>query len=205
MTVNLEKDPQYAKIALTLMGWQVRDVEIEAEGSADFHFGLIPLDPKRNEENVETRHVAAYVGDADEEIPVMIFTNGDSWVEWGERRGDYADGPMRHSNGRLYGAPGLHVVVRFPSNLPKIEAEYYPKEKRGPHNPTGLWKDARTVAGDRIQNFFALSIKGIELVFADLLADGYRLCDYAHISDAVDWGEPPAWATGANLTVGMYA
>lgn len=192
-----------ARQALTLNAEQIKVACDDIAGHTDVHFGLIPLDPTRNGDQIEPRYRAGYAGDEEGEYAVLVFTNGDNFVEWGEPM--TYDGPERHETGRLYNAPGLHVVVRFPK-MPPVEAEYYPKPWPA-HNPTGLWKSPETKAYDRKQELFALGVRAVEVMFADMLSDDWRLCDYACLTDSVDWSEPPAWAVnehGAGM-VGMYA
>lgn len=140
----------------------------------DVHLGLIPLDPARNNEQIDPRSVQH----ATPSQNLGVFTNGDSWVEWGE---DRVYDPDLNQDGRQYGAPGLHVAVRFPplAALPEpttMEPDWY-------HS----WKRERHLAG--------LAKSVIEEVFADLIASGYRVSDYACVTDATDWSEAPTWSS----------
>lgn len=149
----------------------------------DVHLGLIPLDPRRNADHIESR----YVQHATPSQNLGVFTNGDSWVEWGERR-TYE--PDYNQHGRMYGAPGLHVAVRFPPLGPLPEptrmepAEYH------------RWKRTQHLAG--------LAKEVIAEVFTDLILQGYRISDYACITDATDWSQVPTWDPASDPDTGDY-
>ena len=155
--------------------------------ATDVHVGLIPLDPTRNAEHVEPRHRRHTT--TSQHLSVM--THGDSWVEWGHPRTydpDHAD-----RTGRQYGAPGLHVVVRFPPMDAPVGDDVFP---------------ADYVAEDRRDHLAGLARRVVAEEFADLLADGHRFSDYAVVTDAEDWFRHPAWlpreVQGRDKEVGFY-
>jgi len=140
----------------------------------DVHLGLIPLDPAGNNDRIDPRHINHAI---DSLQNVGVFTEGDSWVEWGEPR-KYE--PDYNQDGRMYGAPGLHVAVRFPPLKPLLPpTAMRPKEYH-------IWSRNRHLAG--------LAKAVIEEEFEDLLYNGvYRISDYCCITDATDWSQKPTW------------
>lgn len=221
MTTLTHNRSDYAPQARIVKELDDHEIEVtfkDTEGETDVHFGLIPLDPTILNTPVEPRYVAAYVTEApgildaskgvppsENEKAVLAFTNGDNYVEWGEALA-YDNTERDPASGRFYGAPGLHVVVRFGAMGP-VEAEYYPESRKPypPQNPTGLWKDERGVAADRQTALYVEGLAVVETVFADMLNNGWRLCDYACMSDATDWAEAPTWMVGPGRLLGSYA
>lgn len=66
--------------------------------NTDIHFGLIPLDPARNNDRIEPRTI----NHATPSQNLTVYTDGDSWVEWGEPR---AYDPEQAPD-------GIHIVNR---------------------------------------------------------------------------------------------
>ncbi|NUS02014.1 MAG: hypothetical protein HOV97_05555 [Nonomuraea sp.] len=154
----------------------------------DVHFGLIPHDAKLNGTPFEPQ----YHKFATPSGNILVFAEGDSWVEWGEPVVYDQEHLRDPETGRYYGAPGVHVVVRF---LPMVGLP-----------PATALRPSEYYATGRAQRLAALAADVLREVFADE-APFFRLSDYAAVTDAKDWSQAPTWDTraGDNKVVTFYA